>query len=36
MNNNIRLIIHHTLDFVADTWLPLGVLLMCFAAYLIG
>ncbi len=28
--------IDFALDFIADTWLPLGVLLMCFAAYLIG
>ena len=36
MNNTVRNIIGHTLDFIADTWLPLGVVLMCFAAYLIG
>lgn len=36
MNNTLRTAISRTLDFIADTWLPLGVLLMCFAAYLIG
>jgi len=36
MNNTIRTAICNALDFIADTWLPLGVVLMCFAAYLIG
>ena len=36
MSDNVRVIIHNTLDFIADTWLPFGVLALCFAAWLIG